>query len=193
MHYSIGVDQSLTCTGIVAGLPSFGLSEDFEMLKYVTITTNKDTDTTTLTKAATMHWGEDQVKTIARCSIVANQVIDFCKEFCAEHLKDGDTLSFSIEGLAWGARGNAVRDLASLQGLIIEAALRGLPVDNVSIISPTTVKKRATGDGKAKKDALFESLPPDAHDKFLEYKKTKGRYDLTDAYWIAAVGGEGKK
>jgi len=91
-----------------------------------------------------------------------------------------------IEGLAFGMRGNATRDLAGLLFVII-TTLRNCNGDlKIGIVSPLTVKKFATGKGKADKKQLYEKLPDDVK-TILEtnYKKTTGLYDLTDAYWIA--------
>ena len=56
-----------------------------------------------------------------------------------------------------------------------------------SIITPGTVKKQATGDGKAQKPAIFAALPSEFRTKIVDagYKKTTGMYDIADAYWIA--------
>lgn len=93
----------------------------------------------------------------------------------------------SIEGLAFGMRGNATRDLAGLQFAIV-CALRFINgIETVNIWSPTTVKKYATGSGKADKQMMIDSLP-DAVRKSFEiagFKPKKGLDDLADAYWIA--------
>jgi Holliday junction resolvasome RuvABC endonuclease subunit len=91
----------------------------------------------------------------------------------------------ALEGLAFSKVGNATRDLAGLQFVII-FVLRFLNKYAVKIIPPNAVKKVATGMGNAKKEQLLESLPKDIHKKFLDLgvKKTTGLLDLTDAYWI---------
>mgnify|MGYP001823205010 CR=1 FL=1 len=93
-----------------------------------------------------------------------------------------------IEGLAFGMRGDATRDLAGLQFVIINKLLFHSRGDYpIEIVAPNAVKKFATGNGKAKKEELYESLPKLTQERFLEVgvKKTTGLYDLTDAYWIA--------
>lgn len=86
------------------------------------------------------------------------------------------------EGLGFGnSKSNASRDLAYLVGFIecgIGEALLEVP--------PTSLKKFATGSGKADKDAMVESLPDDVLTRFLEanFKKSTGLQDLADAYWI---------
>lgn len=92
----------------------------------------------------------------------------------------------SIEGLSFGGMGNATRDLAGLQFLII---------DNISplpyhIIAPTSVKKFAVPNKikgkKTEKKDLYENLPELVKYKFglKGVKKTTGLFDLTDAYFI---------
>lgn len=92
----------------------------------------------------------------------------------------------AIEGLAFGMRGSATRDLAGLQFTIITNIKHdaGVPV---TIVSPKTVKLRATGSGKADKKAMLEALPEKIKIYFgeeLGIKKTKGLYDCADSYWI---------
>ena len=93
--------------------------------------------------------------------------------------------SVGIEGLAFGIRGSATRDLAGLQFTIINK----LQIDNglpVKIIAPLTLKKFATGDGRAKKEQLFEQVPTHIIEQFQELgaKKTTGLFDLVDSYFI---------
>jgi len=93
-----------------------------------------------------------------------------------------------IEGLAFAMRGNATRDLAGLQFVIV-TYLQEVMHKEVDIISPLTIKKFATGSGKAKKDEMISHLPEDVLQLFLStgVKKTTGLADLTDAYWIAKL------
>lgn len=91
----------------------------------------------------------------------------------------------ALEGLAFSMRGNATRDLAGLQFTIVNALrINGYPV---TIVPPNVVKKTATGKGNAKKEVLLEALPEQIRYHFEENvgaKKSRGLYDLTDAYWI---------
>lgn len=94
----------------------------------------------------------------------------------------------AIEGLAFGMKGNVTRDLGGLQFVIV-AHLQEVKKQDVKIIAPLTVKKYATGSGRAKKEEMIESLPNNALNIFLKLgvKKTTGLADLADAYWIAAT------
>ena len=97
----------------------------------------------------------------------------------------------ALEGLAFSKFGNATRDLAGLQFTIV-TTLRHVLHERVMIIPPNTVKKRATGKGNAKKEELYAVLPEGIKQYFLDLgaKKTKGLYDLTDAYWIGQAAME---
>lgn len=117
-----------------------------------------------------------------------NDIFQRAEEIAIHMLSVADRFKpdiIGIEGLAFGMRGDATRDLAGLQFTIINK-LRFAGEYDVEVVAPNSVKKFATGDGKAKKERLFEALPLKTQNFFLELgvKKTTGLYDLTDAYWI---------
>jgi hypothetical protein len=94
-------------------------------------------------------------------------------------------IDVAIEGLAFGGRGDATRDLAGLQFTLVNW-ITGFICDPV-IISPKTAK-RVSGCGSSLKEEMVERLPPHIRAHFTEEmnaKKTTGLYDLTDAYWLA--------
>lgn len=97
----------------------------------------------------------------------------------------------SIEGLAFGMRGSATRDLAGLQFVIIDRLLSNTHLKDIKIISPKSIKKFATGSGgsskkKVTKKDMFASLDDYTQSWFKSrYKATKGLYDVTDAYYLA--------
>lgn len=112
----------------------------------------------------------------ARAWQVTERIDVLSKRFNVHHV--------ALEGLAFSQLGNATRDLAGLQFTIV-VQLRRENMD-VLIIPPKVVKKLATGKGNAKKEQLYEALPANIK-QLLEannYKKTTGRYDMSDAYWI---------
>jgi Holliday junction resolvasome RuvABC endonuclease subunit len=92
-----------------------------------------------------------------------------------------------IEGLAFGMRGNATRDLAGLLFTIVNVLTLYHPSAKMLIIPPTTLKKFATGSGKSKKINMIAALPEDIRKKFTDanYKKTTGLADLADSYHLA--------
>ena len=93
----------------------------------------------------------------------------------------------ALEGLPFMSKSNVTRDLAGLQFTIVNRlSLLGYDVDrNLFIIPPTQLKKHATGTGKATKIEMFESLPAWARNSIESTPKSKGRYDITDAFWLA--------
>lgn len=95
----------------------------------------------------------------------------------------------AIEGLAFGMRGSATRDLAGLQFIIV-AWLQEIRGFEFEIVSPKSVKKFATGSGKASKVEMFDALPQKIKVFLVDdlgLKKTKGLYDVTDAYHIGKL------
>lgn len=95
---------------------------------------------------------------------------------------------FSIESLSYGSVGNATRNLAGLFHVILFKLEECYPHIKIITIPPPTLKKYATGSGKAKKDEVFESMPPEVQSQFIDYPKSKGRYDLSDSYWLSIYG-----
>ncbi len=92
-----------------------------------------------------------------------------------------------LEGLAFGMRGDATRDLAGLLFTIVNVLSHINQFKNFKIISPKTVKKTGTGSGKATKKEMIAALPPDIMKLFKDknFKQTTGLSDLADAYWIS--------
>lgn len=116
-------------------------------------------------------------KIYERAEYVASELVNAIKKHKPEHMV--------IEQIAFGGFGNASRDLAGLLWVIIVATKRGthLGYDDVSLVTPTSAKKVHTGSGKATKQQMLAAVPEDVVNVFSKhYKKTKGLYDLADAY-----------
>ena len=109
------------------------------------------------------------------------------KEYIVKIIVDFNVEMVNIEGLGFGSFGSATRDLAGLLFTIINGIkhIDGKDI-KINIISPTSLKKFASGSGKSKKPQIFEALPEETKKIFKEnYLKTKGLYDVTDAYWLS--------
>lgn len=154
----LSIDQSYTCSGIV--VLNDGDMEHCEVFK-----TKKPED------------AKDMKQTYHRAFLVSERIVKLAEEYKPDLI--------SIEGLAFGMRGNATRDLAGLQFVIVVELIERYEYD-VEVLSPLTVKKFATGSGKAKKIEMIEKLPESILKKFLDLgvKKTTGLGDLADAFWI---------
>ena len=163
----LAVDQSYTSCGIII-LEYKDDSDQYEIVHLERYVTNAETDM------------------FARAWEVKQRITELALTNNVDYT--------ALEGLAFAMTGNATRDLAGLQFVIV-TALRYVEKQGVLVIPPNTVKKIATGKGNAKKEEMYEKLPQEVKDKLEEakLKKTTGRYDLTDAYWIARSAIEAKK
>jgi len=92
----------------------------------------------------------------------------------------------NIEGLSFASFGDATRNLSGLQFSIV-SKLRFELSYVVDIVSPMTLKKAATGSGKAKKPEMIAALPEKVLTKFKDsgYKRANGLEDLADAYHLS--------
>lgn len=158
MKYFLGLDQSFTNSGIVV-LDEAGSIKHFETIKTV-----KDVD------------GD----IFDRMILISDTIIELLKKHNPEVV--------GLEGLAFSKFGNATRDLAGLQAVIITRIRRETVYGSKMVLaSPNLLKKFATGKGKASKQEMVDSIPKDVVELFSEakYKKTTGLYDLADAYHLA--------
>lgn len=119
-----------------------------------------------------------------RAITVTNNIIELCRKYPNSEI--------AIEGLSFGQRGSATRDLAGLQYVIITSLRTQLGINNTVVIAPKSVKKLATGSGgstkvKVTKNDMVDALPDYIKNDFTSkgFKKSSGLYDLTDAFWIA--------
>lgn len=108
-------------------------------------------------------------------------------DFIVGKVKQHEITKLNIEGLAFGIRGDATRDLAGLLFTVITNVRRHTSA-TIEIIAPTSLKRFATGSGKSDKAAMISSVPEHVLNRFLEakYKKTTGLADVCDAYWLAS-------
>lgn len=153
----LGIDQSFTSTGIV-------VLDDYDNLVHHEVITTEKYD--------------DSLQIFQRMITISTQIIDI--------IKNHDVKSIAIEGLSFMSRGDATRNLAGLQGVLVSSIIQKYPSDSVTIVAPPTLKKYATGSGKAKKEDVFNELPTDIKELFGKIPIAKGRYDLSDAYWLAS-------
>lgn len=114
----------------------------------------------------------DPLDNFKRAEGIAAQVVEFIEE-----KTEGDR-SVVIEGLGFGARGDATRNLGGLQYLIITKLLAiGISPD---ILAPTSLKKKFTGSGKADKKAMVEAIAqydPKFYERVSGIPQSKGKFD----------------
>lgn len=115
-----------------------------------------------------------------RSYILANYLKDITEKFKPTNV--------IIEGLAFGIRGDATRDLAGLQFMIINSIRHCNHPISPLIVAPMSLKKFSTGSGRSDKKEMFNHLPEHIKKYFKEikkYKVSKGLFDMVDAYWLA--------
>lgn len=156
MKYILGIDQSFTSSGICI----MDMEENIVLHETIN-TTDADGDI------------------FDRCLKVIDRLDELALMF--------RPVRIGLEGLAFSKFGNATRDLAGLQAAIVTHLRYRKPNQskNLEIISPNLLKKYATGSGSADKNKMYDSLPAEPKAVYSAYKKTKGRSDVVDAYWIA--------
>lgn len=150
----LGIDQSLTNTAYV--LMEQYPTGKYKVLEYGTIQTKLDGSIAKIASSI------QRVRTIrGKLRALAKQADEVW-----------------LESLSFSSTGNATRDLAMLFFALADEF-------NAHWVAPTTLKKLATGKGNTKgKEAMFLALPPAAQRVFGSIAKSKGRYDLADAFWI---------
>lgn len=159
---AMGIDQSLSCTGVV--------------LRQV-----EDDGTSAVVYSQTISTSKDPSKspiadTIIRSKIIADKLLDIQICWQPDYI--------ALENLSYGSVGNATRNLAILFGVICTT----MGLNEPSVVPPTTLKKFATGNGKASKKEMYEAIDREdpAFYNFLTNVTLKGgRHDLADAFWIA--------
>lgn len=91
---------------------------------------------------------------------------------------------WAMEGLSFGSNGAATRNLAILFSKVCSTLFEVNPYT----VAPMTLKKFATGSGKASKEDMLEEVyvhNPVFGELLKPLSISKGKHDLADAYWIA--------
>lgn len=87
-----------------------------------------------------------------------------------------------VEGYSFGSKGSSMTDLAELRGVILNRVHRA-GLDTEQIIAPPTLKKLATGNGRADKIEVVE-MAQDA------WPGCPNEDNVADAFWLAVIAQE---
>lgn len=157
MKRFLGFDQSYTSSGYCI------INEDGGLVELGAIKTNEATHGDIYDRAA----------------LVSRSALELCSRYTPAKV--------GLEGLAFSKFGNATRDLAGLQFVLITQFRASPHGEKISIVSPNLLKKFATEKGNANKQDMVDVLPQhiQEHIASLKFKKSTGLYDIADAYWIA--------
>ena len=155
----IGIDQSYKNTAMV-------VFEDREVIDTKVIQTEKDDS-------------NKHLDIFKRATFVADEVETFANKISPDKIV--------IEQLAYGGFGDATRDLAGLQFLIVSKLLNYTTYD-IEIVPPNSLKKFATGSGRASKKEMLEAVRDKDMEWFNSVLVKNGKYDLADAYHLGLWG-----
>ncbi len=90
-----------------------------------------------------------------------------------------------IEGPSYGSNDPGMFDRAHLWWSVYRGVLESVDGDRIIIVSPSTLKKYATGKGNAAKAAVFEA----AKDRLSGvWPSFKANDNLSDAAWLCTLG-----
>ena len=164
---TFGIDQAFGKTAIVTSIEG-------KVIDHQIITTEPSKDL-----FAIFLRGKEIVREIM------NYILGYCNEYPLCEVR------VILEGLSFGSAGAAAaanRDLAGLQFLIMSELLEEFDIHEIAIIPPTTLKKFATTKGNAKKEEMVDAVKeknPEFFEVLMRLPKTKGRYDVADAFWLS--------
>ena len=156
----LGLDLSLTSTGLVV------MDASCEVHLSLVIGTKKGSD----------DWIDDAFN---RSLHIAKEIVRNAPSDCS---------CIIIESPSLGSKGSATRTLPLLLGVVLDRLKIAFPNIQPIMVPPMTLKKFATGNGKADKDLMVEAIEPTYKEYLLSVPKSKGRYDLADAYHLSKYG-----
>lgn len=98
----------------------------------------------------------------------------------------------AIEGLAFSMKGNATRSLAILQGVLVtnlqylkEFQGQTNSIVTVELVSPLSLKKLTTGNGKATKEQMIKAIPESILTTWKKQFPAGQINNLADAFHLA--------
>ena len=106
-------------------------------------------------------------------------------KYFADVMKEHGVTSFNLEGYSMGSRGSMAYTIGESTGFLKSEMFRN--DIGINIISPTTLKKFATGKGNANKELMFESFM--LKHQGVEMPPVDCRDDIIDAYWLSIYDG----
>lgn len=158
----LGIDQSLTSTGIVV-LEAFN-ENHVEVAHYQQVKSSRMCE----------DWVTD---TLSRSAAIAREILVVIEQY------QPDYVVFESPSLC--SKGSATRTLSMLLGILLDRLPSGIGMLHVP---PSTLKKFATGTGNAGKDLMVEavsSVNRGLYETLVELPKSHGRYDIADACHLA--------
>lgn len=161
----IGIDFSLTNTGIVC-------IEDGKVTKYLAISTSKSVGS--------------NITLTTDCYFRVTKIVD---RLLHEFTLPPNVLV--IESPSFHSVGNASVTIPMANGMLVSRLLNYWKNSEFISVTPSQLKKYATGKGNANKEGMLNAMKnrnTSLHEAVSKIPKTKGRYDICDAYFLADFG-----
>jgi len=154
METILSLDQSISSSGVC-------IFKKEELIHFECIKTSKK-------------FGTD----VERISHITNSIMSLYSAHNCDHI--------ICESLSFGSFGNATRTLGGLLFTLEVKFFEKYGLTEIKKVAPTQLKKFATSNGKAKKTDMLDAVPDAIVEDFISagYLKSKGLYDLCDAYHI---------
>lgn len=130
-------------------------------------------------------YAEEDVYKIQSADKLASLILKLVRQFCDEHDCKDAIIDARIEGSVMATsfknRQSRLNDLTAFNTIIKLMIIKSQDFDMLHIVPPTTLKKEATGSGKAKKDDM------EYHFKFFneDFDYTGKVDDVIDAWFLA--------
>lgn len=151
----MGIDQSLSSTGIVIRDPVTD-----SIIAHINIKTKP----------------KDFKSDRERIKYIYEEILEACDQHkCTKAVVESPSLA---------SKGRSTRTLAGLFYVVIAMLVEKLGNDNVFDVAPTSLKKHATGYGKAEKQQMIDTLPDHMKAITMTYNKAN-QDDMADAYWLS--------
>ncbi len=162
----MGVDQSMSCTGVA-------------------ITFHYETGEVKILHADGIRSSKLHDDYIIDALLRAHEIYAKLHYLILEH----KPTHLIFEGLSLGSTGQSTRSLAIFLGALLSNLCNNpAGINDIHNVSPSTLKKFATGKGNATKEAMLEAIKI-KDSEFFEYlisiPQSHGRFDIADAYWLA--------
>lgn len=115
---------------------------------------------------------------IKRSSLMLSGIDNYIDYLLVKHRE----IVFGVEGASFMSVGKRDKLIMLMGHVFYNLLQKG---QSVRLLPPSTIKKQFTGNGRAKKEEVINTLPLPVKEKFIEqYKKID---DLADAFAIASI------
>lgn len=192
----VGLDLSLNSTGVTI----FGRLDDKEWHESYIVTPHKFVRHF-FVQHKEIDCKDKEMHKVLRYEAIADEIVRLISEACSDNCKLGIV---AVEGIAYGSRfspkstSSNIYDLSALNAHVryriykeFANTEKALPDFEIRVITPLSVKKQFTGNGKAKKyDMYLKYMEIVGHEPLSQKevdKEQKHEYDIADSFALAYI------